>query len=187
MSRCNENLSFCSKMPSHGKINAITRVNIVLRPTKQLCTGHVVRKLSRKILLKIHKKCFNTIQKLFLTLFAGSLSSVYWTSVHERVLTCTKVLLQPRNLSEKFPKFIKILLKWSKALPYLLIHLFAWRRNEAKREINQQCEIRGVFSLKRLTRDSAKDKRFKREIQQQRQICLPFQTARKAFDQISLL
>ena len=89
---------------------------------------------------------------------------------------------------KKFPKFIKIPLKWSKALPYLFIHLFARRRNEAKRTTNRQCKIRGVFSLKQFTRDSANDKRFKREIQQQQsEICIPFQTVRKASNQISFL
>ena len=141
--------------------------------------------ISRKSFTQIYENCFKTVQKLFLTLFAGSLPSVYWTGIHGRVLTCTKVWLLPRNLSEKFPKFIKIPLKWSKVLPYLFFLLFARRRNEAKRETNRQCKIRGVFSLKQLTRDSAKDKRFKREIQGE--ICIPFQTARKASDQISLL
>ena len=40
LSRYNENLSFCSKVPSHCKMNAITRVNIVLRRTEQLCTEY---------------------------------------------------------------------------------------------------------------------------------------------------
>ena len=54
----------------------------------------------------------------------------------------------------------------STALPYLFFRMFVQRRNEAKRETNGQCEIRSVFSLKRVTRDSAEDKRIEREIQQ---------------------
>ena len=102
------------------------------------------------------------------------------TGVHGIVLTCTKVGLLARNFSGKCsPKFIKIPLKRSKALPYLLFRLFVQRRNEAKRETNRQCRIRGTFSLKQVTRDSAEDKRINPGIQQQLN-CLPFQTARKA-------
>ena len=64
-SRCNENLSFCPKMPSHRKINAITRVNIVLRRTKQLCTEHTWKEnfelQTRNFSQKFHKNLWKLL------------------------------------------------------------------------------------------------------------------------------
>ena len=73
--RCNENLSFCSKMSSHRKTNAITGVNIALRRTEQLCTEHTweenfelqARNLSQKFqnFMKIASRPFKSYSQRF--------------------------------------------------------------------------------------------------------------------------
>ena len=83
-SRCNDNSSFSSKVPSHCKINSTSRVNTVtssqVTTTRSTHGARKVRTSNREFFAKfsqnIMKKCFKAVQKLFRTHFLSSLPSL---------------------------------------------------------------------------------------------------------------